>query len=364
MMGYPGLPGDVGPAGEPGDVGVPGPQGNSGPPGPRGPIGPDGKRGPPGPAGFLGQKGREGNQGKTGPPGDSGANGLPGNAGAAGPPGPPGHITGLSGAFGQFWAAGGLGNHGPDRGALERNNQYYRTGDNRVDKDTKRTMKEAFHTFKRFDEVISGDGSRDHPARTCRDLFETDPTTKSGDFWVDPTEGSFDDAFLVFCNRSTNETCVYPKRPDVEDQEIEQHGKYVWIMREVMLETEGIEYAASIPQMKMLQVLSRAARQNVTFECKNTHAMKRSDGTIHSHPLKLMTDNEQEPFVHQTTRRLRVFPIRDNCGIHDNEWHDAVFELRTPKSDQLPLFDVAVGENSEAGKEQSYRLKIGPVCFN
>ena len=37
----------------------------------------------------------------------------------------------------------------------------------------------------------------------------------SGWFWVDPNLGSVRDALLVFCNFTSNETCVHPYKEDL-----------------------------------------------------------------------------------------------------------------------------------------------------
>lgn len=180
---------------------------------------------------------------------------------------------------------------------------------------------------------------------------------------MDPDEGAIDNKFLVFCNRSTNETCVYPKRPTVEEHEIIAKSGYTWIIRELMMEPEGIEYAASLPQIKMLQTLSRTARQNVTFECQNAHALKRADGSRHDRPLTFMTDTEQEQAVHQTTRKMTVFTLLDECAIQDSNWHKSIFEMTTRKSEHLPLFDIAHGEHMTEGVNKNFKLQIGPACF-
>lgn len=72
-------------------------------------------------------------------------------------------------------------------------------------------------------------GTRDNPARTCKDLyyghalFPDGMSTLShlskwgykfsllGWYWIDPNLGMIDDAVYVYCNMSSKgETCVYP----------------------------------------------------------------------------------------------------------------------------------------------------------
>merc|ERR1719378_487170 len=93
--------------------------------------------------------------------------------------------------------------------------------------------KERFEGFKSFANIADksdktfygGDGSRRHPARTCEDLFKTHPNKETGDYWVDPNEGSNHDATLVFCDKKTFATCVYPKFNKVGEWEWEDMKK-------------------------------------------------------------------------------------------------------------------------------------------
>ena len=39
-----------------------------------------------------------------------------------------------------------------------------------------------------------------------------------GDYWIDPNEGSHDDAILVHCNATNYETCIYPRWATVSNQ--------------------------------------------------------------------------------------------------------------------------------------------------
>jgi len=242
--------------------------------------------------------------------------------------------------------------------------QYYKAGkmNNQINKHYD-NFKNYYKLLERFDKIIMGTGSRDDPARTCRDLFEFFPEKKDGDYWVDPNEGSPDDAFLVFCNRTTNETCVYAKDTTIpNDSWYTGRDTYKWIMRDIMLENEGIQYSAEMTQMKMLQLLSRSARQNVTYNCRNSFALRNSNGEFHSRPLKVMLDNENDQLLNKSTRKVKMFTLMDECKVKDALWHKAVVELRTKKADHLPIFDVATHDVGDVNEE--FGLEIGPVCFS
>jgi len=54
-------------------------------------------------------------------------------------------------------------------------------------------------------------GTRNSPARTCKDLHVGHPMMKDDFYWIDPNLGMVDDAVKVYCNMSAGgETCVFP----------------------------------------------------------------------------------------------------------------------------------------------------------
>ena len=46
-------------------------------------------------------------------------------------------------------------------------------------------------------------GTRDSPARSCKDLLFGHPQLKDGYYWIDPNLGMNDDAVKVYCSMST-----------------------------------------------------------------------------------------------------------------------------------------------------------------
>lgn len=271
----------------------------------------------------------------------------------------------MSGAFAQFFAQGGLGNKGMT-GQQQGYYRYYGSDNNKVDKEWKKhmgTFKEYYELLEKFDKYIMGEGTRKDPARTCRDLFDWYPFKESGDYWIDPSEGSADDSFLAFCNKTSMETCVYPKVSKIPSEDVTFVGtdSYKWVMKDLRDE-EGIEYATDIPQMKMLQLLSRSARQNFTYHCKNSHAHKKQGDKVIHHPVKIMMDNENEHKVSTTTRKVRMFTLEDGCNVKDHQWHKSVFEMKTKKSDHLPIYDIASFDIGD--KNEEFGIDIGPVCFS
>ena len=69
--------------------------------------------------------------------------------------------------------------------------------------------------LKKLNALISPMGTRDNPALSCQDVFNCQGTSfVPGDYWIDPTEGSSQDAFRVYC--SGQETCIHPTEEEDE----------------------------------------------------------------------------------------------------------------------------------------------------
>ena len=49
-------------------------------------------------------------------------------------------------------------------------------------------------------------GTRDSPARSCKDLLFGHPQLKDGYYWIDPNLGMNDDAVKVYCSMSTGKS--------------------------------------------------------------------------------------------------------------------------------------------------------------
>ena len=53
------------------------------------------------------------------------------------------------------------------------------------------------------------------PAQDCEQVRQESFEAVSGEFWVDPNLGCSSDAILVFCNFTSNETCIFPREHQV-----------------------------------------------------------------------------------------------------------------------------------------------------
>lgn len=211
------------------------------------------------------------------------------------------------------------------------------------------TFKEYYELVKRFDSLLRGSGTHDDPALTCKDLFINFPDKPEGEYWIDPNEGSHHDAILVSCNKTTQETCIWPKMPTHEDLEsVYDEDRWVWSFKENLGEKEGVEYASDLYQLKMMKLLSESVRQNVTYFCKNSEAR-----------LQFMSDDDS---ILKPDGSRQVKTIIDDCKTKDNQWRKAAFEIETTKLDILPVQDIAAFDIGNAG--ESHGIEVGPVCFS
>ncbi|PIO39727.1 hypothetical protein AB205_0046470 [Aquarana catesbeiana] len=208
-------------------------------------------------------------------------------------------------------------------------------------------------------------GTKDSPARTCKELQMCHPNYKDGEYWIDPNQGCNRDAFKVFCNfTSGGETCLYP------DKKFESVKVAAWSK-----ETPGDWYstfkrgkkfhyidadgnAIHVVQMTFLKLLSAVGRQNFTYNCQQSVAWYDISKANHERSIKLRADNEEE-LSHSRTPQLRA--LYDGCQLRKGV-ERTVLEINTYKVEHLPLRDVAVSDFGDSN--QKFGFELGPVCFN
>uniref|UniRef100_UPI00398EFE09 collagen alpha-1(III) chain-like n=1 Tax=Pristiophorus japonicus TaxID=55135 RepID=UPI00398EFE09 len=420
LPGDPGLAGQTGPAGKQGDRGQPGTPGSQGPPGPAGSAGATGPQGPRGPKGESGQRGATGMKGHKGHPGpmglpgpigadgEAGQSGNPGAHGARGPQGPAGRpgkdgTSGYPGAMGPPGPRGlpgetgppgpsgetGLpGNPGPaglpgpccgpspiidGKGPVAPYTSYYndQPSESAVQQDT-----ELIATVKslssQVQDIITPDGSQKNPARNCRNLKYCQPEFKSGEYWIDPNQGSKLDAIKVYCDMETGETCVHshPSSTPHKSWWTRKNSpgkKHVWFGQSMdggfqfsygnsILSKDTVEV-----QMGFLRMLSTRASQNVTYHCKNSIAYLDAETGNVKKALKLMSWDDIE-LKAEGNRKYTYNVLEDGCTKHTGEWDMTVFEYRTRKTIRLPIVDIAPMDIG--AEDQEFGVDIGPVCFS
>jgi len=191
--------------------------------GPMSALGPKGSPGPPGLPGLEGPPGPKGVVGTTGPKGDQGPIGQPG------PAGPPGELPLLPPDIlfqRDAPAPSGSATTGRDNRRYKRDaprGDLAAAVDNgggglmsssstsgNVDLDLVTVYTDVYNMRVELERMRKPIGTRDHPARSCKDLAQGHPKLEDGYYWVDPNLGMVDDAVKVFCNISSGETCVFP----------------------------------------------------------------------------------------------------------------------------------------------------------
>ncbi|ELW70611.1 Collagen alpha-1(XXVII) chain, partial [Tupaia chinensis] len=353
VVGRQGLEGAAGPDGFPGRDGQAGPQGEQGDDGDPGLMGPAGKRGNPGVAGLPGA------QGPPGFKGDSGEMGFPGIAGLFGPKGPPGDVgfkgiqgprgpPGLMGKGGLIGPLGTLGPSGlpgppgprgrpgppgPPGGPIQFGSSY----PERLVLDQGGEIFKTLHYLSNLIQSIKTPlGTKENPARVCRDLMDCEQKMADGTYWVDPNLGCSSDTIEVSCNFTHGgQTCLKP------------------------ITASKVEFAISRVQMNFLHLLSSEVTQHITIHCLNMTVWQEGPGrTPARQAVRFRAWNGQ---VFEAGGQFRPEVSMDGCKVQDGRWHQTLFTFRTQDPQQLPIVSVDNLPPASSGKQ--YRLEVGPACF-
>lgn len=201
--------------------------------------------------------------------------------------------------------------------------------------------------------VLRPTGRQTSPGRTCQDIKEANPDAPSGDYWIDPNGESSVDAILVHCDMDSLETCVHPSPSAFSNQQWtkDQEGDGQLFMEHIK-GNEEFTYKAENQQMKYLQLLSEEARQNVTYNCLNSQP---------SGARLLLHSGDELDTSWPKYKKTTYITVRDDCA-RDNQWHSAVFDVRTSKTDILPITDIRL---YDVGRQnQQFGVQLGLVCFS
>lgn len=148
------------------------------------------------------------------------------------------------------------------------------------------------------------------------------------------------------------ETCIRPSPNAFERQRWTKDtraGQY--FMDDIMGDKEFF-YKTDFSQLKFLQLYSEGATQRLTYHCLNSQAY----GTR----LQVYTGDELDT-VEGRFKKTTFINVQDDC-VRDGQWHSAVFDVRTNKTDILPITDVLV---FDIGREtQEFGIDLGEVCFS
>jgi len=373
-----GAEGEKGDRGNPGDPGPPGYQGEKGKRGDLGPQGSRGEEGALGADGVMGRVGERGDEGVEGPTGsggvlglkgDRGRQGADGEQGSPGDRGPPGPPAVLPAEFGQLSFPGLQSGYSYDSPAASLETEksgtprLYRGRQQNEEKKPKTIDLYDVITY-RLDMYKNPNGSKEFPARTCRDLHMSYPKFLSGLYWIDPNGGITNDAIKVYCEFHTNASCLYPgeeSQPYVTDQKKWYSGSdgYKWLGKE-LLGLSKLEYVSDPSQLEFLQLLSDHARQQITYHCKNSIAWPDEKSDEATKSIKFLTVNGLELHA-KSSNKFKPKLVRNDCMVKDGAWHRTIVEVDTPKPHRLPILDVAVFDIGD--RDEEFGLEFGRVCF-
>jgi len=343
-------------AGTKGDMGEKGERGSKGPPGP---LGFKGDLGKPGPQGMKGADGPPGLPGLEGPPGPKGTMGIAGSKGdsgprgVAGPPGPPGELPIIPPEilFQKDEPARSKREvRGDQAGTRARPQQ-----DEDVDLITVYT--DVYNMRIELEKMKKPIGTKNSPARSCKDLFFGHPQLKDGFYWIDPNLGMSDDAVKVYCRMSSGgDTCINPdvhtsKMPNIPWRK-SGDGWYSNLRGGFKVTYDSVGPV----QFAFLRMLSLEASQNFTYTCINSVAWYDNVARGYSKAIKLLGDNDDEFSAVQNKPQVS----NDGCRTRGSE-SKTIFNLVSTKISQLPVVDFFPVDYGLP--HQAFGFEIGPVCF-
>lgn len=326
-------------------------------PGGSGPLGPSGPPGLPGPQGVKGAKGATGG---SGPKGEKGVQGPPG------PPGPPGEviqpipIQRSPKSKRSIDASQLLPEFDPETPASDAAGTEFLMGSE--------GMEEIFGSLNSLRQEIETIrfplGTQDSPARTCQDLRLSQPELKDGEYWIDPNQGCSRDSFKVFCNFTSGETCLYPRKgiDTVKMSSWKKETPGSWFSQFATgskfsyMDSNG--EPVGVVQLGFLRLLSVQARQNLTYHCHRSVAWAdRSAKNNHKRALHFRAANDEE-LSYETNPYIKA--LIDGCSYRKG-FDRTVLEINTPQLEHLPLLDIKVTDFGESN--QQFGFEVGPVCF-
>jgi collagen type V/XI/XXIV/XXVII alpha len=200
-------------------------------------------------------------------------------------------------------------------------------------------------------------GTKNSPARSCKDLFFGHPQLKDGFYWIDPNLGMSDDAVKVYCRMSTGgDTCINPdvhtsKMPNIPWRK-SGDGWYSNLRGGFKVTYDSVGPV----QFSFLRMLSLESRQNFTYTCINSVAWYDNVARGYSKSIKLLGDNDDEFSAVQNKPQVSI----DGCRTRGSE-AKTIFTLVTTKLSQLPVVDFFPVDYGLP--HQAFGFEIGPVCF-
>ncbi|XP_019209972.1 collagen alpha-1(I) chain isoform X2 [Oreochromis niloticus] len=197
------------------------------------------------------------------------------------------------------------------------------------------------------------DGSKEHPATTCLELWLCHPEYSSGMYYIDPNQGSPGDALLAYCSFSSTskQTCLHPQDSQLPMkawiEDFSEEGSFQWLSKL----DEGFQFyyqGANVVQMRFLRLHSGTAVQKVSYSCHPGHRLGPA-----SRDVKFLTDSRTQSYLGA---------VQDCVPGEEMESGPRESVLEFEDLHLLPLRDVAL----MGGGNTTYQfgLTVGPVCFS
>lgn len=179
-------------------------------------------------------------------------------------------------------------------------------------------------------------GTKENPARICRDLMNCEQKMNDGTYWIDPNLGCSSDTIQVICNFTNGgQTCLSP------------------------ITVSKLDFDVGRVQMNFLRLLSSEVVQHITIHCLNTSVWR--EGSSKKPSDKAVRFKAWNGQMFEAEGQLKPEVAADDCKIKDGRWHRTLFSFRTQDPQQLPIVNIYNLPPSEPGKQ--YHLEVGPVCF-
>lgn len=179
-------------------------------------------------------------------------------------------------------------------------------------------------------------GTRDNPARICRDLHSCEQRMNDGTYWIDPNLGCSSDTIEVSCNfTGGGQTCLRP------------------------ITVSKLEMTVGRVQMNFLHLLSSEAVQHVTIHCLNVSVWRTAADLPPAQEAVRFRAWSGEMI--EAGGDLEPYVLEDSCWMKDGRWHQTHFLLRSQDPQLLPVVNIYNLPPTTPGSH--YHLEVGPVCF-
>jgi hypothetical protein len=195
-------------------------------------------------------------------------------------------------------------------------------------------------------------GTRENPGLLCDNIIAVKGENMSdGTYWIDPNAGCIHDAIQVFCNSSSEESCIEPTNHTVTMTRWNNIRQRYW--RDFVDFVAMPMYSVGIVQMNFLKFFASRTRQRVTLYCNFSTGVKQNK------TVRVVGYSEDY------RSRLRAEVLLDDCTGPSGKM---VLEFRTSQRrliSHFPLthFKILIPLHYSNTPHLHIQWISGPVCF-